>query len=385
MDEGSVIRSFDHLMRQATSKNASDIHIQPAATMLAIRFRVDGVLQRQDSRPLELAAPLVTRVKVLANMDIAERRLPQDGTFSYKVGNRKFNVRCSSFPTAYGERMVLRLLSSSYILTDMNSLGLPPDGLKQVTDAAKHASGLILVTGPTGSGKTSTLHSILRTLDAVHLNILTLEDPIEIRSPEMSQSQVNVRSGFTFTRGLRSLLRQDPDVIMVGEMRDEETARIAFQASLTGHLVLSTLHTTSTVDTIIRLLDIGLEPYLVASSLSVLISQRLVRTLCPSCREQYEPKGDMKDSLGFSLPPLEPYLYRASGCPECNFTGYNGRTGIFEVLQISEEMRTMIKEQQSSDRFKHLLRESKVPTLRREGVRKALDGTTDIEEVMRVT
>ncbi len=385
MDENSAVRSFDHLMIQAIEKNASDIHIQPAATMLAIRYRIDGVLQRQDSRPLELAGPLITRIKVLANMDISERRLPQDGTFSHEIGNRKINVRCSSFPTAYGERMVLRLLSSSFILTDLNALGIPSKGLKQVTDAAGRAAGLILVTGPTGSGKTSTLHSILRTLDADHLNILTLEDPIEIRSPEIGQSQVNDRAGFTFTKGLRSLLRQDPDVIMVGEMRDEETARIAFQASLTGHLVLSTLHTTSTVDTIIRLLDIGLEPYLVASSLSVLVSQRLVRTLCPCCREEYEPENDMKESLGFSLPPLEPYLYRAPGCPECTFTGYSGRTGIFEVLEINDQMRAMIKEQKGSETFKQLLKDTGVPTLRREGVRKALEGTTDVDEVMRVT
>ncbi len=385
IDEGTVVRLLDSILEHAIAGRASDIHLEPKRDHLAVRFRIDGVLQVQKPLPPELSRPLTSRIKVLAGMDIAERRRPQDGTFAAELQGQTVNVRGSTFPAMDGEKVVLRLLSDALILTDLAGLGIATDQLATLQRSAEYASGLILVSGPTGSGKTSTLHSILQRVDHSQLNIMTLEDPIEIRADGLTQGQINPRAGFTFATGLRSILRQDPDVVLVGEMRDVETAQIAFRASLTGHLVLSTLHTSTTVETITRLLDMGLEPYLVASSLRTVVAQRLVRVLCPACREPYRPAGDLRDVLGFALPATDTALYRAKGCAECARTGYRGRTGLFEVVALDEELRVLIKRKSSSDGYKRVLHRLGVPTLRRDGVRKVLAGITTIDEVMRVT
>ena len=385
MEDNTIVQLFDSILEHAVAGRASDIHLEPREDHLGVRFRVDGVLVRQKPLPAELALNLASRAKVLAQMDISEKRRPQDGTFSVEVQGQKINIRCSSFPTSYGEKIVLRLLSDSLILTDLAKLGIAQRQMDAMLKAVKAASGLVLVSGPTGSGKTSSLHSLLLKMDAEHLNITTLEDPIEIRSPRLNQAQINNRAGFTFASGMRSVLRQDPDVLLVGEMRDLETAQIAFRASLTGHLVLSTLHTSTTIDTITRLLDIGLEPYLVASSLTTVVAQRLIRLLCPTCREAYRPESDLKDILGFPLPKLERDIYKANGCADCSYTGYRGRTGLFEVLEINTRIRMLIKGKGSSDDYKRVLRKMGLPTLRREGVAKVLAGATSIDEIMRVT
>ncbi len=385
MDESRVVQLFDSILEHAVAGRASDVHFEPRDDHLAVRFRIDGVLLRQKPLPIELARPIASRAKVLAQMDIAEKRRPQDGTFTVTLLGQTIHVRCSSFPISQGEKVVLRLLSDALILTDVQRLGIAADQLDELQRVAHGASGLLLVSGPTGSGKTSTLHSLIKTLDAERLNITTLEDPIEIRAARINQAQINVRAGFTFSAGMRSILRQDPDVILVGEMRDLETAQIAFRASLTGHLVMSTLHTSSTVDTITRLLDIGLEPFLVASSLTAVVAQRLVRVLCPRCREAYRPGDDLREILGFALPPLDRDIYRAHGCAECGYTGYRGRTGLFEVVVLGEELRSLIKRKSASDAYKRVLRQLGVPTLRRDGMRKVLAGLTTVDEVMRVT
>ena len=384
-DEVTVVKLLDRILERAVTLRASDIHIEPKDDQLDVRFRVDGVLVPQKPLPKAMSAPLTSRVKILAQMDISEKRVPQDGTFALDVADQKVNIRCSSLPTYCGEKVVLRLLADSLILTNLATLGVKRDQLGTLMKGARASSGLILVSGPTGSGKTSTLHSILKQLEGSNLNITTLEDPIEIRSAALNQAQVNNRAGFTFAGGLRAVLRQDPDVILVGEMRDLETAQIAFRASLTGHLVLSTLHTSTTVETITRLLDIGLEPYLVASSLSLVVAQRLVRVLCPRCREAYEPATDERDVLGFALPPLDRHIYRARGCSDCSQTGYKGRTGLFEVLEVTDDLRALIKGKRASDAYKKVLHHIGLPTLRRDGIRKVVAGITTIDEVMRVT
>ena len=385
VDEVTVVKLLDRILERAVTLRASDVHVEPKDDQLEVRFRVDGVLVPQKPLPKTMSRPLTSRIKILAQMDISERRVPQDGTFQMEVGDQKVNIRCSSLPTYCGEKVVLRLLADSLILTNLATLGIKRDQLGTLMKGARASSGLILVSGPTGSGKTSTLHSILKQLEGDRLNITTLEDPIEIRSPALNQAQVNTRTGFTFAGGLRAILRQDPDVILVGEMRDLETAQIAFRASLTGHLVLSTVHTSTTVETITRLLDIGLEPYLVASSLSLVVAQRLVRVLCPRCREAYEPTGDIKEVLGFALPPLDRHIYRAKGCPDCAQTGYKGRTGLFEVLEVEDDLRELIKAKAASDSYKRVLHDIGLPTLRRDGIRKVVAGITTIDEVMRVT
>ena len=384
-DEGSVVLLLQRLIEYAVMRHASDIHLEPKRDHLSVRLRIDGILVRQRSLPPDLSAPMASRIKVLAQMDIAEKRVPQDGTFALEVQGQQVNLRSSSFPCQHGEKLVLRILSEDAILTDLSSLGMPAKELLILKRAVQAPSGLILSTGPTGSGKTSTLHSLIKRLDHESLNITTLEDPVEVRSERITQAQVHPRAGFTFATGLRSMLRQDPDVILVGEMRDLETAQIAFQASLTGHLVLSTLHTTSTVDTITRLLDMGLEPYLVASSLNLIVAQRLVRLLCPMCRDPYKPKQDLSESVGLPVAAFDGYVYQARGCAECGGTGYRGRTGLFEVVEVDDEIRWLIKRKSPSNAYKDVLRKRNIPTLRRDGVRKVLEGLTSVHEVLRVT
>ena len=313
-------------MGKAVRSRASDIHIEPKADRLRVRLRVDGVLSEEPALPVSMSSAIVSRVKVLAKMDISERRQPQDGMFKVSLGRAKsVTLRASTFPCFEGEKLVLRLLLAGSILP-LNTLGIEADQAAQLRRMIKHQGGLMLVTGPTGSGKTSTLYALLSELDTSRLNIVTLEDPIEVQLPEITQGQVNRRAGFTFATGLRAILRQDPDVILVGEMRDPETAQIALQASLTGHLVLSTLHTNSTIATITRLIDIGLEPYTVANALIGIIAQRLVRSVCRHCGEEYVLESDVTNEIGFPL-PIGSKLKRAVGCSRCYGIGFRGRRG----------------------------------------------------------
>lgn len=376
------VRLLDDVLLEAMNVGASDIHIEPKETQLRVRVRVDGVMVERPPIPLSLSGQVISRVKVLARMDIAEKRNPQDGTFRLEVGGRPLSVRASTFPCIDGEKVVLRLVMSSGLIP-MDQLGMAQGQLRQAQQLIAR-SGLVLATGPTGSGKTSTLYALLSTLDTVQRNIVTLEDPIEAHIPQITQGQVQPKAGFTFASGLRSILRQDPDVILVGEMRDAETAGIAVQAGLTGHLVLSTLHASSTLESLTRLFDIGLPPQTLANALSGVICQRLVRKPCPHCAETYELDRDVTEEVGFAL-PMGSKLLRARGCPQCLNTGYRGRTGIYEVLSFNDTLRSAIKRSVDVVTLKQLLREQGVPTLRRAGMALALRGGTTPGEVLRLT
>jgi general secretion pathway protein E/type IV pilus assembly protein PilB len=379
-----VVATLNELILAAVRSRASDIHIEPKADNVRIRYRIDGVMVPQKPLSLSIAAPLISRVKILGRMDIAEKRQPQDGNFKLDVGPRHtVSLRASTFPAFDGEKCVLRVLESAGLM-DFESLGMSKGQVKVTRRLTHRTGGLLLVTGPTGAGKTSTLYAMLSELDTTRLNIVTLEDPIEVQISDITQGQVNNRAGFTFAGGLRSILRQDPDVILVGEMRDRETAEIAIQASLTGHLVLSTLHTSSTIETITRLVDIGLEPYTVANALVGVIAQRLVRIPCQACSKTYRLDTDVTAEVGFPMPEGSK-LVQAVGCKRCLNTGYRGRTGIFEIVEVDDRLRSLIKGQEEATRFKRLLREMGIPTLRRAGMNAALRGKTTPSEVLRVT
>ena len=383
-DPDDVVRLLDDLILDAVQARASDIHIEPKEDRLRVRYRIDGVMSEQPAMKTKLALPMISRVKVLAKMDIAERRQPQDGTFKSDLGRLgAVSLRASTFPCFEGEKLVMRILRAGDILP-IDKLGMAPGQVRQIRDLVSHTGGLLLVTGPTGSGKTSTLYAALSELDTKRLNIVTLEDPMEVQLPDITQGQVNRRAGFTFHSGLRAILRQDPDVILVGEMRDPETAAIAVQASLTGHLVLSTMHTNSAIETITRLIDIGLEPYIVANALIGILSQRLVRQVCPHCAEEYTLGKDVSVEVGFAIPP-ESRFRRAIGCERCLHTGFRGRTGIFEIVEMNDRLRTMVKTKSENHEIKSHLRERGIPTLRRVGFQSALQGKTTAAEVLRVT
>ena len=383
-DPEDVVRVLDELILDAVQARASDVHIEPKEDRLRIRYRIDGVMSEQPSLKSKLALPLISRIKVLAKMDIAERRQPQDGTFKTDLGRLgRVSLRASTFPCFEGEKMVMRVLRASDILP-LDKLGMSPGQMVQLRNLVGRTGGLLLVTGPTGSGKTSTLYAALAELDTRRLNIVTLEDPMEVQIPDITQGQVNRRAGFTFSAGLRAILRQDPDVILVGEMRDPETAAIAVQASLTGHLVLSTMHTNSAIETITRLIDIGLEPYVVANAMIGVLSQRLVRVVCPHCAEEYVLGRNVTAEVGFPIPP-ESHFLRAVGCERCLYTGFRGRTGIFEIVEMEDRLRTMVKQKAETHEIKAHLRERGIPTLRRVGFQFALQGRTTAAEVLRVT
>ncbi len=379
-----VVRALDQLVQRAVELRASDIHIEPKDHMLRVRLRIDGVLVEQRPLPEGYAQPMISRIKVLGRMDIAERRAPQDGTFTYQgEGIPSVAVRASIFPSMSGEKAVLRLLLGGK-LQALDELGTSPEQAEILRHMVQRPGGLILVTGPTGSGKTSTLYALLGELDADRRNVVTLEDPIEIPMPRITQGQIEPKAGFTFETGLRSILRQDPDVILVGEMRDLETARIAVQASLTGHLVLSTLHSNSSADTMLRLVDMGIEAYIVANALLGVVAQRLVRTLCPACAELHTTDPALLDELGFHVDGLERTL-RATGCARCLKTGFKGRSAIFDVVPVDDEIRAVIKTAQTSLEVKKVLARKGLPTLRRAGVDLVLAGQTTLAEVLRVT
>ena len=378
-----AVQILDDLIAEAVRNGASDIHLEPKEHRLAVRFRVDGVLVNRRPYPVDKASGVLARTKVLGKMDLAERRLPQDGTFEVGVQGRTISVRCSSFPTPHGEKMVLRLLPGGYSMP-LGRLGMPEAQAEVLGRWLAQTSGLVLVTGPTGSGKTSTLYSCLGALDAKSRNVVTLEDPIEVVLPDITQGQVNTRIGMDFARGLRHVLRQDPDVILVGEMRDLETAQIAVRASLTGHLVLSTLHTTSAVATIVRLVDMGLERHVIAGALTGIIAQRLVRRICPHCRVEGPVERDWSRDFGFELPP-DTVLAHPKGCPRCLHTGFRGRAGLFDIVEVDDDLRDLVRSGASRRQLKELLKERDLPTVRRRGLELALQGVTTLSEVLRVT
>jgi len=382
-DDAPIIRLINALLTGAIKENASDIHIESFENRLMVRFRVDGVLREALQPPRALGPLLVSRVKVMAHLDIAEKRLPQDGRISLRVAGRPVDVRVSTLPTGHGERVVMRLLDKREGRLDLRHLGMERHSESRLMRLIQRPHGILLVTGPTGSGKTTTLYAGLTLLNDRKRNIMTVEDPIEYYLDGVSQTQVNSKVEMTFARGLRAILRQDPDVVMVGEIRDLETAEIAVQASLTGHLVLSTLHTNSAVGAIARLRDMGVEPFLLSSSLVGVLAQRLVRQLCPHCKQPHVATATDCEVLGVS-PVAPPTIYTPNGCDQCNQSGYRGRSGIFELLVVDEAMQTMIHEGRGELDLERYARQSS-PSIRDDGRRRALAGDTSLAELIRVT
>ncbi|MES2354179.1 MAG: type II secretion system ATPase GspE [Pseudomonadota bacterium] len=381
-DDAPIIRLINALLTQALKEKASDIHIEVFETRSLVRFRVDGTLRDIIQPPRALHAAIVSRVKVMASLDIAEKRLPQDGRITLRIAGRAVDVRVSTLPTGHGERVVLRLLDKQAGILDLNNLGMNPATRDSLDQLIHEPHGIVLVTGPTGSGKTTTLYAALSRLDANTLNMMTVEDPIEYDLDGVGQTQVNPRIEMTFGRALRAILRQDPDVVMIGEIRDLETAQIAVQASLTGHLVLATLHTNDAVGAITRLADMGVEPFLLASSVLGVLAQRLVRRLCPDCRKSYTP--DAVERAALQGGEAE-FLYTAVGCPACNWTGYRGRTGIYELLTVDDEARHMIHDVEAEQKLREYARACGMRTLREDALRYVCRGETTLEEVLRVT
>jgi general secretion pathway protein E len=382
-DDAPIIRLINALLTEAIKLNTSDIHIETFEKKLAVRFRVDGVLREVMSPGRKLAPLLVSRIKVMAKLDIAEKRVPQDGRIALRIANRAVDVRVSTMPSSHGERVVLRLLDKQAGRLTFDQLGMD-ESVKAPFSAMLHKPhGIILVTGPTGSGKTTTLYAGLTTLNDPKRNILTVEDPVEYLLEGIGQTQVNVKVEMTFARGLRAILRQDPDVVMVGEIRDLETAQIAVQASLTGHLVLSTLHTNTAIGAVTRLQDMGIEPFLVASSIVGVLAQRLVRVLCNDCKEPHEMTEREKELLGVDSKEAKS-IYHAQGCENCNYTGYKGRKGIYELLTIDDKVRQMIHDQEGEMNIEKYVRKFS-HSIRSDGVYQVLKGKTTIEEVLRVT
>lgn len=382
-DDAPIIRLINALLTEAVKVNASDIHIETFEKRLVVRFRVDGVLREVVQPKRQLAPLLVSRIKVMAKLDIAEKRIPQDGRISIRVGGREIDVRVSTMPSNNGERVVLRLLDKQAGRLNLTHLGMSEYDLARMTEIIQKPHGIILVTGPTGSGKTTTLYAALTQLNDATRNILTVEDPIEYQLEGIGQTQVNTKVDMTFARGLRAMLRQDPDVVMVGEIRDVETAEIAVQASLTGHLVLSTLHTNTAIGAVTRLMDMGIESFLISSSLLGLLAQRLVRVLCRHCKAPYVPDDQECELFNFDK-SNRPTLYHATGCDHCNQLGYSGRTGIYELVVIDEEMRRLIHSNAGEQEMVRHARKSS-PGIRDDGRRKILEGVTTVEEVLRVT
>ncbi len=383
-DEAPVIKFVHSLLFRAIKERSSDIHVEPYEKELVVRNRVDGILYQTVTAPRKWHAPIVSRIKVMAGLDIAERRLPQDGRIKIRLGGNEIDIRVSIVPTAFGERAVLRLLDRSSLALGLQDIGMSPGDLSLFERFLSRANGIILVTGPTGSGKTTTLYGALRRLDSGTKNIITIEDPVEYQIQGIGQIQVNPKIQLTFASGLRSILRQDPDIIMVGEIRDVETAEIAIQASLTGHLVLSTLHTNDSASAVTRLVDMGIEPFLVASSLSVVMAQRLVRKLCPECRVPYTPTPAQWGNLGLTAAPSVPF-YAPKGCSACMNTGYRGRVGLFEILPADDRVRALILTRSDADGIKSFAVSRGMRTILSAGAAKVCEGITSAEEVLRVT
>ncbi len=380
-EEAPIIRLLNALFQQAVKDRASDIHIEPYEKEIDVRMRIDGILHRVLTPPKVIQDALVSRIKIMASLDIAEKRLPQDGRIRLLIGGKDIDIRVSIVPTTYGERAVLRLLDRSHGLIGLSEIGLSYRDAGRFEEYLGRSNGILLVTGPTGSGKTTTLYAVLNRIHSEEKNIITVEDPVEYQLKGIGQIQVNPRIGLTFASGLRSILRQDPDVIMVGEIRDVETAEIAIQASLTGHLVLSTLHTNDAPSAITRLIDMGVEPFLISSSLVAVVAQRLVRTICPTCKAAYEPLPS--EQAYFSSSVTE--LYRGKGCERCRGSGYLGRAGIFELLPLDDRIRELIGERRDAVVIRDYAVSAGMRTLFFDGIEKTKAGLTTLEEVLRVT
>ena len=380
-DEAPVVRLSNSIIMQAVKDGASDIHVEPGKTSVRIRFRVDGVLHEEMKFPRKLHAALVSRFKILAKLDIAERRVPQDGRIPLRVEGKEIDLRVASLPTVWGEKITMRILDKSSVLIGIERLGFESDDLQHFKQLIHKPYGIIFATGPTGSGKTTTLYAVLNELNTIDKNLISIEDPIEYQLPGVAQGQVNAKAGMTFAGALKSMLRQDPDIVMVGELRDLETAETAVQASLTGHLVLATIHANDTSSTITRLFHMGVEPFLVSSSVVCVLAQRLVRKICPECIDDYVPPPESLERLG--IPPGTK-LYRGKGCEFCRNTGYQGRIGVYELLPMDDELRSLITEEASAPEIRKKSLELGMYTLQQDGIRKVLNGVTSIEEAMRV-
>jgi len=385
-EEAPIVKLVNILIVEAVQANASDIHIEPEEKFVGVRYRIDGVLNTHSFLPKDLQGAVISRFKIMANLDIAEKRMPQDGRIMMKVGTKDIDFRASTCPTVHGENVVLRILDKSNMTLGLENLGFPKDELKKFEGVLAQPYGIILVTGPTGSGKTTTLYSALQKLNKEDINLMTVEDPVEYQFPRIRQVQINPKAGLTFATALRSFLRQDPDVVMVGEIRDKETAEIAVQAALTGHLVLSTLHTNDSPTTFTRLVDMGIEPFLVSSSILGVLAQRLMRKVCSKCKEEYIPSPVIIDTLelkGKDISNLK--LFRGRGCKLCSNTGYKGRTGIYELLCVDTEIQEMILKKASADDIRDAAEKKGMRTLRQSAIEKMLSGMTTPEEVARVT
>jgi general secretion pathway protein E/type IV pilus assembly protein PilB len=381
-EHGAVV-VLDEIIRRAKAKGASDIHLEPKRSRLQVRLRVDGHMVEEPSVSWDIAPQVISRIKVLARMDISERRMPQDGQLTLEPDGEVLHLRASTFPCSQGEKVVLRILAGQNLIP-FEHLGMDPATLARVREQVQRPQGFIVTAGPTGAGKTSTLYSFLQLIDTARMNVVTLEDPIEVEIPAITQGQTHLKAGFTFAQGLRAVLRQDPDVILVGEMRDSETAGIALQAALTGHLVMSTLHTSDTVETIVRLVDLGIEPWIIANAVSAILAQRLVRVMCGNCKEKARLDADLWDGDEVLL-PAGSEIVRPKGCGLCYKTGYRGRTGIFEVLVVDDDIRELIKSKAAVRAYRDELRRRKLPSLRAVGFEKVKAGITTVDEVVRVT
>jgi len=385
-DKAPIVKYVDLVLYQAVQDRASDIHFEPFENEFRIRYRVDGALYEMTPPPKHLALPVISRIKVMANLNISERRLPQDGRVNFSLGNRMIDLRVSTLPTQFGESVVLRVLDRATVNLELESLGFPKYVHDYVSQAIQVPNGILIVTGPTGCGKTTTLYSCLRRVNTIDSKLLTAEDPVEYDIEGVMQVAINEAVGLTFAKALRSFLRQDPDIIMVGEVRDLETAQIAIQASLTGHLVLSTLHTNDAPGAVTRLIDMGTEPFLISSTLMAVLGQRLVRTICKNCRTPFEPTETQLSLLNLSPHDLgDKAFYYGRGCSSCNDTGYRGRKGIFELLAVNDAIRTMINERAPTVVLRQKAVELGMITLREDGLRSIFDGDTTIEEIVKYT
>jgi type IV pilus assembly protein PilB len=385
--EAPVIQLVNMIIVQGIKERASDIHLEPNKRGLLVRYRIDGILHDIRMLPARIKPAIISRIKILSRMDIAERRLPQDGRFQLRFGAREVDLRVSSIPTVYEEKIVMRLLDKSQGVISLDNVGFSDEQLEEFRRMIGSSYGIILITGPTGSGKSTTLYGALNEIDSIEKNVITVEDPVEYKLERINQINVRPKIDLTFANTLRSILRQDPDIIMIGEMRDSETAHIAVQSALTGHLVFSTLHTNDALSSLTRLMDMGIAPFLISSSVIGVMAQRLVRKICPKCIEEYKPEPDVLENLkvNFELPdPGSFKLYRGKGCDYCKNTGYRGRTAIFEMIRINDEIRSMIMKNSSSNEIKEVAVKNGMRTLLDSGVEKALQGITTIDEVLRV-
>ena len=381
----SVIQLVNLMISQAVAERASDIHIEPDEEVLRVRMRVDGILHEMNNLSLKLHPAVLSRVKILGGLDIAEKRLPQDGRFNIKVGNSDIDIRLSTLPIIFGEKAVMRLLDKTSLLLKLEELTPFPDTLEILKKMVKKPFGMILLTGPTGSGKTTTAYTILSMINSIDKNIVTVEDPVEYKLKIINQVQVNIKVGITFANALRHILRQDPDIVMIGEIRDRETAEIAIHAALTGHLVISTIHTNNAIGTITRLIDMGIEPFLISSAITCLVGQRLIRGICQKCKVSYQPSANILKELGIPVAEKFPLFYKGKGCAACKGSGLKGRLGIFETLVINEDIRKLILEKSDAGKILEASIKHGFKTLRHEGIRAVLNGYTTIEEVLQAT